>query len=504
MTTQLLTFALQQRKGAHMKRINALLICLGLLLTISSVVLAQGPGGEWISSIACQNLDAQNAAEITLSFYPQGSSTAIASHLDTIPPGNSRLYHTNDVDIGVPADFLGSVVVSSLTPVVCSVNTQNSGTGTSDDPYRIASSSGLDEAEVATEMYAPQVMKAYWGWNSYLSVQNASPENITVQVDYINRDGEDMPTASETATIPGLSNKIFYQSENATIPSDFVGAAKVTVTDPTDAKLAMVVNFYNSGTEASTSQFHSYNGASQGATKLYAPRVVRRFYGYNSGITIQNVSAVDTTVTVDFNFAGENFSYQSATISPSTALVLYLPNVSEIDTVDELDISQRFGNAVIEVDNDQARVIAIINEDNRGDTADNDGNSIPTERIGQGSTYSAIPAGSESKILFFPQVPNQVDGVFSGGFFFSNVSGNDGFCEIHFTGVPGAKIDDFDVLANESKSYYAPDIANLPVGFNASVKVACNIEVIGIQNFAAAPDSGKHGDSFTQNNAFNE
>jgi hypothetical protein len=504
MTMQVFTIAAQRKKGAQMKRNFALLICLGLLMAASSAVLAQGPGGDWISSIACQNLDSENAAEITLSFYPQGSDTVVASHHDSIPAGNSRLYHTTDADIGVPADFLGSVVVSSLQPVVCSVNTQNSGTGTSDDPYRIASSSGLDETEVASVMYAPQVMKAYWGWNSYISVQNASQGSISVQVSYKDRDGEDMPAAIETATIPGLSNMVFYQSENAAIPSDFVGAAKVTVSDPADAKMAVVVNFYNSGSDASTSQFHSYNGASAGAVKLYVPRVVRRFYGYNSGITIQNVSNIDTTVSLNFNFAGESFSYQSDTINPSTAVVLYLPDISEINAVDVLPISQRFGNAVIEVDNAEARIIAIINEDNRGNSVDNDGNPIPAERIGQGSSYSAIPAGTETKILYFPQVPNQVEGIFSGGFFFSNVSGKEGFCEIHFTGVPGAKIDDFDVLATESKSYYAPDIANLPAGFNASVKVVCTIEIIGIQNFAAAPDSGKHGDSFTQNNAFNE
>ena len=487
-----------------MKKILPFVICLGLILTTAPIAFAQGPSGDWISSIACQNLDPENAAEITLSFYSQGSSTAVASHNDTIPAGGSRFYSTTDAGIGVPADFLGSVVVSSLQPVVCSVNTQNTGTGTRDDPYRIASSSGLDELEIATAMFAPQVMKAYYDWNSYISVQNAGEESITVSVTYTNKAGEAMPAATETATISGLSNAIFYQSENAEIPTDFVGAAKVSVTDPQDAKMAVVINFYNSGTDASTSQFHSYNGASAGATKLYAPRVVRRFYGYNSGITIQNVSSENTTVNINFSFAGQNYAYQSANISPNTALVLYLPDISAINAVDELPISQRFGNAVIEVSNPEARIIGIINEDNRGNTADNDGNAIPTERIGQGSTYNAIPAGSETTKLYFPQVPNQVDGVFSGGFFFSNISGSDGICEIHFYGVPGAKIDDFPVSANESKSYYAPDVANLPAGFNSSVKVVCTVNIIGIQNFAAAPDSGKQGDSFTQNNAFNK
>lgn len=487
-----------------MKSVLRTLIYLGVCLALSTTVYAQGPHGDWVSQIACQNLDLENAAEITLKFYPRGSNTAVATHTDALPAGGSRLYNTTDGDLGVPADFLGSVVVSSLQNVVCTVNTQNTGTGTSENPYRIASSAGLDEAEIATAMYAPQVMKSYWGWNSYLSVQNAGTEDITVEITYKNRDGDDMPDAAETATIPGLSNAILYQSENAAIPADFIGAAKVTVTDPVGAHMAVVVNFYNDGSEAGSSQFHSYNGASSGATKLYAPRVVRRFYGYNSGITIQNISNVETAVNIHFTFAGQSFSYQSEAISPNTALALYLPNIAALNGVDSLPISQRFGNAVIEVTNQSASIIGIVNEDNRGESVDNDGNPVPSERIGQGSSYNAIPSGSETTRLYFPQVPNQVDGVFSGGFFFSNISGSDGICEIHFFGVPSAKIDDFPVQANESKSYYAPDVANLPAGFNSSVRVVCTINIIGIQNFAAAPDTGKLGDSFTQNNAFNK
>ncbi len=487
-----------------MKKYFGFFLCLSMLFASISSVSAQGPGGDWVSSISCQNLDLNNASEITLIFYSETDGSEVARYNDTISAAGSRNYDTTDEAMGVPVDFSGAVVVSSLKPVACTVNTQNTGTGTSENPYRIASSSGLDELEVASAIYVPQVMKNYSDWSSYLSVQNAGDSPVTVQITYKNRNGEDVAAAAETATIPSYSNSIFYQTENPGLPAPFIGAAKVTVTSPATGKVAAVVHFYNTGSDSGTSQFHSYNGLSAGATKLYMPRVVRRFYGYNSGITIQNISDVDTTVTITFNFAGQSFRYNSATINSNTALVLYLPDVGEIDAVDSLAISQRFGNAVVEVGNPDARIVGIINEDNRGNPADNDGNPIPTERVGQGSTYSAIPAGSETKDLYFPQVMNNVEGIFSGGFFFSNVSGQAGFCEIHFTGVPEAKLDDFDMGATESKSYYAPDIPNLPDGFNSSVRVSCNIEVIGIQNFAAEPDSGKLGDSFTQNNGFNK
>ena len=487
-----------------MKKVLIAIFAITGIVLLTSAAAAQGPAGDWTSTIACQNLDAANPAEITLTFYAQGSSTASATYSASIPAGGSQNYAVADGNLGVPEDFLGSVVVTSSRSVVCTVNSETTGTGTSADPYRIASSSGLGENEIASAMYAPQVMKNYYGWNSYFSVQNAAGHEITIEVTYKDKTGNDLPTATETMTIAGYSNVVIYQDQNANLPDQFVGAAKVRVSNPAEAQIGMVINFYNSGTDAGTSQFHSYNGLSGGATKLYAPRVVRRFYGYNSGITIQNVSDTATSITIDFNFGGEAYSYQSAEISPSAALVLYMPDIAPTNAVDAFPVSQRFGNAVIQANNPAASIVAIINEDNRGNPADNDGNPVPAERIGQGSTYSAIPAGSETKTVYFPQVPRNVDGVFSGGFFISNISDADGICEIHFTGVPEAKIDDFSMPAHSSRSYYAPDIANLPDGFNASVRVACTIDVIGIQNFAAAPGSGKSGDSFTQNNGFNK
>ncbi len=487
-----------------MKKSIAIFICISFCMISISSVGAQGPEGDWASSISCQNLDQDNAAEITLTFYSNADGSIAAIYNDTITAGNSRNYDTADQALGVPADFSGSVVVSSLKPVVCTVNTLNSGSGTSEDPYRIASSSGLDELEVASTIYAPQVMKTYFGWSSYISVQNASDSPVTIQITYKTRAGDDVAGAAEIATIPSHSNALFYQTANEALTDSFIGAAKVNVTSPVEGEIAAVVHFYNIGDDTSTSQFHSYNGLSGGATKLYLPRLVRLFYGYNSGVTIQNISDVDTTVTITFNFDEKTYVYNSDTISPNTALFLYLPDVDELDEVDTFAIGKRFGNAVVVSNNAEASIVGIVNEDNRGNTEHNDGNPIPEERIGQGSTYSAIPSGSETLSLYFPQVMRKVDGIFSGGFFFSNISGQAGFCEIHFTGVPEAKIDDFDMAVNESKSYFAPNISNLPDGFNSSVSVHCNIEVIGIQNFAADPGTGKVGDSFTQNNGFNK
>lgn len=486
-----------------MKKTIPIVLLAWMLLFTAPAARAQGPAGDWGSGISCLNLNTGSSAEVTFNFYPQGSATVAATYTDILPPGGSRNYDTADLALNVPADFSGSVVVTTTADVICTVNTQNRGDGSEQNPFRIASSSGMGEEVVSASMYAPQVMKNYSGWNSYFSVQNTTADEVTVQVTYKDRYGNDIPAATETIVLAGYSNHVSYQNANPNLPEPFLGSARIAVTQPAGARIAVLVNFYNNGADSGTSQFHSYNGMAGGATKLYMPRVVRRFYGYNSGITVQNISEVSTTMTVTFNFAGQTFTYTSGAISPYTSLVLYLPDVDVLDPVDNLPIHQRFGNAVVEVNNPEARIVGIVNEDNRGNTADNDGNPIPIERVGQGSTYSAIPAGSESKTLYFPQVMRKVNGFFSGGFYISNVTPNEGVCDVLFYNVPEAKLNDVPIGAYGSLSYYAPDIPNVPDGFNSSVTVQCTVEVIGIQNFAAEPGSGKLGDSFTQNNAFN-
>jgi len=486
-----------------MKKISIIAIVI-LTLAITPLVSAQGPSGNWGSIIACQNLDPVKATEITFTFYAANDGSAVLSYSDTIPASGSKIFDTADPALNVPVDFIGSVVVSSSNPVACSTNTKTMGDGSSENPYRLASSSGLSDTITASSMVAPQVMKDFGGWNSYVVVQNTSNSDATVEISYRERDGSPVAAATETETIAAFSSKVFYQDTNVELPSNFIGSAKVTATNPANALIAVLVNFYNLGDTSGTSQFHSYNGFSTGADKLYVPRVVRQFYGYNGGIAIQNIGTVDTAVTITFNFDGNSYVYHTSTIQANAALPLYVPDLVELDPVASLPISRRFGSAILEVDEPGALIVAIINEDNRGNSNDNDGKPVPIERVGQGSTYSAISAGTESKTLYFQQVMSKVDGVISGGFQISNVTNQAGMCDIIFYGAPEANLIGHPIDANGSLSMYAPDIPNMPDGFNAGVTAICTVNVIGIANAAAEPDSNKVGDSFLQNNALNQ
>jgi hypothetical protein len=388
-------------------------------------------------------------------------------------------------------------VIQSSTPLACNVNTQTTGTGTADNFYRIGTSAGFSDTEAGTTMYAPQVMKNLAGWYSYISVQNTTDASVTVELTYKNAAGADVPAATESATIPGFSNHVFYQDSNAGLTDGFIGAATVSAATP----LAVTVNFYNSGATSGEAQLHSYNGFSGGSDTLLIPRVVRRFYGYNGGLSIQNIGTIATAVTIEFSYAGNTYTHVTGSIAPGAALPLYAPNVAELAPVDVLPISQRFGSATITANEAGAVIVAIVNEDNRGNPADNDGNAVPIERVGQGSTYNAILNGSQTSDMFFAQIVNNAGGIFSGGFQVANTSATTGSCTATFVGGTTFAI---PLGAFGSASVYAPNVPGLPDGYNASVSVDCTVDIVGISNLAAKPGSGKLGDSFTQGNGLNQ
>jgi len=345
-------------------------------------------------------------------------------------------------------------------------------------------------------MYAPQVMKNLAGWNSYIAVQNTDTSDASVTVTYKDAAGNAVTGATETVTIPAQSTHIFYQDSNTGLPDNFIGAATISADNGT-SKLAVVVNFYNDGSMSSKAQLHSYNGFASGANKLYVPRVVRNFYGYNSGLSIQNIGTSNTTVKITFNFAGNSYTYTSGTIAPGAALALYAPNMSELSGVDSLPQSQRFGSAVVEVQSG-GPIVAIVNEDNRG------GAGVPVERAGQGSTYNAIPAGTETTTVFFAQIARNAGGIFSGGFQVANTTNTDGTCNISYAGASAANETGVTLPANGSIARYGPNVTNLPDGFNGAVTVTCDVSIVGISNLAVNPGSGRYGDSFTQGNGLNQ
>jgi hypothetical protein len=467
------------------------------------VVAAQGPSGTYASGIACSNLSASSSANIVLTFYAQDSGAVALSYSDPTPiaAGASRNYFTPSSFPGLPASFLGAAVVSSDQPVACSVNTQvvTAGAGTPSTPARIGTSSGVDSSDASVKVYAPQVIKALGGFDSYIAVQNTESSAMTVNVNFVDRFGVAYPTARQSVSVPAQSTHVFYQSSNANLPAGFLGGATITST----GKLAATVNFYNAGTNSANAQFHSYNAFPAGGSKLFIPRFVRNYYGFNSGLSVQNVGGIATTVSITFTFNGVNYLLTSPSIAPGGTYSPYAPNITQLAAIDGLGVGQRFGSAVITAAAGGS-VVAIANEDNRGTCNAAACPGIPANQVGFGSSYNAIVNGDQTATLFFPQITRNVSAaLFSGGFQIANTTAGAGTCNITYSGAAGANEVGVALPGNGSISRFAPNVAGLPDGFNSSVKVTCTVAAVGIANLSARSVT-YYGDSFTTGNGLNQ
>lgn len=486
------------------RQLTALTVIMAILVVGVGIAVAQGPSGTYASGIACTNLSTTEAATILIQFIDADSANVALTYVDPIPVpiGGSRNYFTPVTPPGLAEGFVGSAVVSSNVPLACNVNTQvvSGGVGSAANPARVGTSAGVDGASTNNRLFAPQVLKSFFGYNSYIAVQNAeSNKSINVTVDYTDRFGVAYGAASETVAIPALSTHIFYQASNADLPTGFLGGATI---DAGSDKMAAVVNFYNSGANAQTAHFHSYNAFPAGGAKLFVPRFVRNFYGFNSGMSVQNVGGSSTSVTVTYTFGGSTYIDTSGPIAPGATYAPYAPSIVALNPVDSLGVGARTGSAVIEAA-PGGSVVAIINEDNRGTCNSAVCPAIPAYQNGFGSSYNAFLDGEQSPDVFFAQVPRAAGSIFSGGFQIGNTTGSSGTCSIAWSGQGAAAESGVAIAANGSLARFAPGVAGLPDGFNSSVVVSCTVNIVGISNFSSQSVSYV-GDSFVTGNGLNQ
>jgi len=476
--------------GKGLKMLIAVALIVVALPLLRTSVGAQG--GTWVSGVTVQNLSLINDANITITFYNQDGTIAHTLS-STISAGGQKTWYLPTHVPELPDGFIGSAVVSSDQPVAAIVNTQvpTVGTGTMDNPNRVGTSTGVLGTKVGPKVYLTQIMKDYYGWNSYFSVQNAGTSETIVTVHYYDTTGAEVDT--DTQAIPANASYVFRQEDNAALPANFVGSA---VIEGGGQNIAVICNFYNACTDYTTAQFHSYNGFATGATKLYIPRLVKDYYNYQSGLKIQNISETDdTVVTVTYYFGGNTYVQTSPTIGPGQAWGPYLGDETQVP---ELTGVSGSGSAIIESSGD-VPIVATINEDNRVDPP------------GRGVTYNAFLEGEETTTVFFPQVTAEYYG-YSSGIQIQNVGTAPADLTVTYSGKTPFTVT--GIAPGASWSQFAPDAPGMTPGpgnddYNGSVIVTSTQPIVGIANISFRYDVDarygmNYGDSFAAYNGINQ
>ena len=336
-----------------MKKLVAVLI-LSLLLAIPLVGGAMAQV-SYSSGYQVQNLSATDPAHIIITYFPQTGTEVDVE--DTILAGESVTYVTIHSEAGTP--FNGSVVISSDQPVAAIANTLG------DFPQYGAATGSFSEG--AEDFALPLVMCNNSGFDTWFNIQNAGSGTASVTIDYIS--GSHGADGSESITIePGRAKTFNQASGSSTVncgtlagaDGKFIGSATISSNEPVVATV-MQINTTN------FKVMMGYNGFPGGSDDVRAPLIMANNSGFYTGIQVQNVGALATTVTIDYapntQASGKELSDDSFALAPGASWTIIHSGspASNGGVNDFTDGLKYIGAATISSSNGEP-LVAIVNQ----------------------------------------------------------------------------------------------------------------------------------------------
>lgn len=251
-----------------LRKIIYLAFALAIVLSFGSSEVSSQGMFVYTSGIQIQNLDPADAT-IVLSFYKQ-DGTVDTNITDTVRAFGSKTYFPLSVSPG----FNGSAIVSSDKRIAAVINVV-------DASFR-AGASYVALTEGANTVYLPLLMKGNSGFNTWFNVQNVGTSDATVNIYY--SDG----TSVGPVTIKPGAAKTFYQSQENHTRKVFSG--RIESNQPV---VAVII-------EEDSKVMFAYNGFVSGSPYPVMPLVNSNNSGYITGIQIQNMGSLTTTVKVSY------------------------------------------------------------------------------------------------------------------------------------------------------------------------------------------------------------
>jgi len=391
-------------------------LCILFLGFAAEMVLAQvpGPGSGYNSGFTVQNMSSSTASCV-FSVYDQSGTAVYTSSIVSISPNGSYFVYVG----GLPIPNGAYAVQISCDQPVVAISNMTSSSGNA------ASYEGFDSSVIASTLYVPGLYKNYYGYTSNVTVQNASSSPITVSLEiYPLGSSTPITTLQIIELAPGAS-KWFDLSSISIMNGAYSGRILG------DGPIAAVVNIWNSNGEQ-----YAYDAVSSGALKIYAPVLMKSYYGFNTALTLQNTQGATGVITVTYSTG----LVVTRTIPAYGSVLLYTPN-------EPLPVGW-IGSAKVE---STVPIIGLINE----------GSS--QRRAG---SYLAI--SSVTSEAFAPIVLKNYYG-FSTSITCQNVG--DTSTQIQVTYSNGYVQGPLSVPSNGTIVFYQPNVAGLPDGFNGSATI---------------------------------
>lgn len=362
-----------------------------IAVAFAGVTTSRAALESYDSGFQVQNLEGFPAS-VTITFFNRDGTSALQV-TDSIPANGSTTYfpltNIGNEDGSVPTGFDGSVVIASDRKTAAITNVV--GSDGSDAFAFNASYSGFTGGGSTVSL--PLLHKANYGFNTWFSVQNVGSVATNVSVTY-----SDGVTAGPTAVQPGAAAK-FDQTTEAHA-AGWVGSAVVT-SSASDIAVSVL--------EVAPTTLFAYNGFVGGATDPAMPLVQENWYGYVTGVQIQNMGASSTNVTVQYTpgpgFPGTACTEQrSIAAGSSTTFALYVFNAYADPTgtliSENCNVSQFVGSAKVTANSAGAELVAVVNQLNGG--------------ANKGAAYSAFNPATGTDNVIFPLIMDRNYGYFTG------------------------------------------------------------------------------------------
>jgi hypothetical protein len=436
------------------------------LFSVSGAVAGGSPPPSLSTGFQLQNRSTTDSASVVITYY-NASGTAVETDNDTINANASKSYYVPNV-LGQP-DGRYSAVVSSNQPLFALVNEV---TASGSTPNVAATHSGFSGDEIGSPLYIPWVVCGYYSYNSMIAVQNAGSGDTTVTVEfYQSGQSTAVKTYNFTSVSPGesvfldMTQNPYKTDLETTTTNGFYGSVVVKSTGDS-TPLAAVLN----DTNPTGGFLRSYNAVTSGSTDLVAAQVTANYYGYSSGITLQNPSSsVTANVVISFTVSGAATPsvVHSSTVPPSSAKAFYLPSIPGMPTGFN-------GTAVV---HSSIPVIGIANHDH--------------SPAGDAASYNMTAVSDAAQTVYMPQVVRAYYG-YESGYQLWNVGPQAVSVACTFKTSSGATVATINhsIASKTAMTYYLGDSrgAALGTGFNGGA--SCTITsgtggLIGIANFVS-------------------
>lgn len=419
------------------------ILALAVLMVVMVVPFASAQTITWNSSFTVVNLGTASAT-VDVTFYAEDGT---AYHPDPLVPGTTDI--TNPFVLGAGnsqiivmafassdlPDGRYSVVLSADQPIVAIANLA----GADGMINYNGSYSGMEDVG-QVEMYLPSVSKAYYEWNSHLSVQNLTGSAMDITIDFY----AGTPTAVQTVTenVPAYTSWHYDVSTDPVLPIMYNGSVKVTAAGP----MAVVNNDYNQYISVAGAN-QVYNGLTEGSNDLYCPGLYDNFLGvWIASLNVQNIGTADANVTYYYS----DGMTETAVIGPNAAnLITYNTG------------AHAAGYFSVHIAGDQP-MVAVANA-NAGTSS---------------QTYECFPGGAQE--IRTPLAMKWFVGMFNTGIQVQNIG--TGTTDITIVYEGGATETQTGIPAGGVVMFYTPGNGDLPAQWSGSAVVTADQPLVGIVN----------------------